>query len=134
MDQKVESEKTPTIEVIRVKEDEVKIEVEMETETEPNHEAGREVEIGRSWLEEPVNQSEKEDDTSSATTEVFDVSLVNMDLAELGWEESGNESDVTVKWEPKIETLNLDDQETSVSNKFHSLDEMTQESEEESLL
>ena len=128
-----ESEKTPTIEVIKVEEDEGKIEVEMETETEANHEAGREVEEGRSWLEEPVNQSEKEDDTSSATTEVFDVSLVNMDLADLGWEESGNESDVTVKWEPKIETLNLNDQETSVSNKVHSLDEMTQESEEESL-
>ena len=122
-----EAKKTPITEVIKVKEDEVKIEVEMKTETEPNHEAGREIDIDKSCLEEAVNQSEEEDDTSSATTEVFDV-------AEVGWEESGNESDVTIKWGPKIETLNLEEQETSVSNKFHSLDEMTQESEEESLL
>ena len=129
-----EAKKTPITEVIKVKEDEVKIEVEMKTETEPNHEAGREIDIDRSCLEEAVNQSEKEDDTSSVTTEVFYVSLVNMDMAEVGWEESGNESDVTINWRPKIETLNLEEQETSVSNKFHSLDEMTQESEEESLL
>ena len=67
------------------------------------------------------------------TTEVFDVSLVNMDVAEVGWE-SGNDSDVTISWSPKIETLNLEEPETSVSNKFHSLDEMSQDSEEESLL
>ena len=128
-----EPKELPVTEVIQVKEGEVKREVEMKNETEPNHEAGQEIDINRSWLEEAVNQSEKEDDTSSVTTEVFDISLVNMDVTEVGWD-SGNDSDVTISWSPKIETLNLKEPETSVSNKFHSLDKMSQDSEEESLL
>ena len=128
-----ESENTQNIEVIKV-EDEFKIEIKMETETEDNNEAGREVEEESSWMEEPNNQSEKEDDTSSITTEVFDVNLVNMDLAELDWVESGNETDVTVKWEPMIETINLNEPEVTLSNNAHSLGELTQESEDEESL
>ena len=127
-----ESENTQRTEVIKV-EDEIKIEIKLETEE--NNEAGREVKEESSWMKEPNNQTEKEDDTSSVTTEVFDVNLVNMDLAELDWIESGNETDVTVKWEPVIETINLNESELTLSNNSHSLGELTQESkDEESLL
>ena len=85
-------------------------------------------------MKEPNNQTEKEDDTSSVTTEVFVVNLVNMDLAELDWVESGNETDVTVKWEPVIETINLNESELTMSNNSNSLGELTQESEDEESL
>ena len=129
-----EAKDLPVTEVIQVKEDEDKGEVEMKIETEPNNESRREIDVNRSWLEEAVNQSEREDDRSSVATEVFDISLVNMDT-EAGGDSGGNDSDETVRWSPKVETLNLEEpEETSVSNKFHSLDEMSQDSEDENPL
>ena len=124
-----ESENIRRTEVIKVEEE---IKTEIKLEVEEVNKTGREVEE-ESWMKEPNNQTEteKEDDTSSVTTEIFDVNLVNMDLAEFDWEESGNESDTTVKWEPVIETINLKESELTLSDNSHSLEELTQESEDE---
>ena len=128
-----EAKEIPVTEVIQVKEDDDTGEVEMKFETEPNNETRREKYMNRSWLEEAINQSEREDDRSSVATEVFEISLVNMNT-EAGWD-TGNDSDETVIWSPRVETLNLaEPAAASVSNKFHSLDEMSQDSKDENPL
>ena len=110
-------------------EEEIKTEIKLEIR-EVN-ETGREVKE-ESWMKKPNNQTEmgKEDDTSSVTTEVFDSSLVNMDL-DLDWEESGNESDATIKWDPVVETIDLKETEFTLSDNLPSLEELIQYSEDE---
>ena len=129
---------TPFTEVIQVKEDEV----EMKLEIEDNHEKIQEKELNRSWMEEAINQPETfeiglvrintnddSDDTIPWSPRVETLNLTESGAA------SGHDSDETILWSPRVKTLDrvsrVESGITSVSNKFHSLDEMSQDESED---
>ena len=75
---------TPLTEVIQVKEDEV----EMKLEIEDNHEKAQENELNRSWMQEAIN-----------LPGVFEIGLIRS--------YTNDDSDDTLPWSPRIETLSV---------------------------
>ena len=126
---------TPFTEVTQVKEDEV----EMKLEIEDNHEKIQENELNRSWMQEAINlpeifeigliRSNANDDSDD--TLLWSPRVETLSLPESG-AASGHDSEETIPWMPRVKTLERVARVESriMSNKFHSLDEISQDESE----
>ena len=114
-------------------------EVEMKLEIEDNHEKAQENELNRSWMQEAINlpgifeiglirsnTNDDSDDTLPWSPRIETLSMPESGAA------SGNDSEETLPWTPRVKTLERIPRVESrmVSNKFHSLDDISQDESE----